>query len=330
MNLRPARAPAVFVAIVIVSGEAALAQQGGSLEFDGTDDRVTVPYDNSFPTEVFSISAWIKALPPGHRAAIIARGEDDNSWDLVWHLYLEPDGSLRLMVETSSMANHCYPYVCFSDLLQSTCTLSGTLMVADDTWHHVAVTRAASGLLVMYVDGQVVAECVQTAVPSSDNSQDLTIGCTHGIQGPPPGGIEPPTWFFPGRIDEPAMWNIAMTASRVQDVYAVGVDPQSAGLVGFWRFDDAPGQAVADASPAGNDGFLGDQPVSDAADPIWIAGDVTCPADFDGDGNVGINDFLALLAAWGPCGVECPADLDGDGDVGINDFLALLAAWGSC
>ncbi len=26
-----------------------------------------------------------------------------------------------------------------------------------------------------------------------------------------------------------------------------------------------------------------------------------CPADIDGDGNVGINDFLDLLAAWGPC-----------------------------
>jgi len=83
-------------------------------------------------------------------------------------------------------------------------------------------------------------------------------------------------------------------------------------------------------SPAGNDGFLGDQTAVDSADPIWIAGEVTCPADLDEDGNVGINDFLALLAAWGPCGVECPADLDGDGDVGINDFLALLAAWGSC
>ncbi len=26
-----------------------------------------------------------------------------------------------------------------------------------------------------------------------------------------------------------------------------------------------------------------------------------CPADVDGDGTVGINDFLDLLAAWGPC-----------------------------
>ena len=27
----------------------------------------------------------------------------------------------------------------------------------------------------------------------------------------------------------------------------------------------------------------------------------TCPTDNDGDGMVGINDFLNLLAAWGQC-----------------------------
>ncbi len=26
----------------------------------------------------------------------------------------------------------------------------------------------------------------------------------------------------------------------------------------------------------------------------------------------------------------CPGDVDGDGEVGINDFLQLLAAWGAC
>ncbi len=52
--------------------------------------------------------------------------------------------------------------------------------------------------------------------------------------------------------------------------------------------------------------------------------------DVDGDGSVGINDFLDLLAAWGPCADcgDCPADFDGDCEVGITDFLELLANWG--
>ena len=51
--------------------------------------------------------------------------------------------------------------------------------------------------------------------------------------------------------------------------------------------------------------------------------------DIDGDGAVGIIDFLGLLAAWGPCQKDCCLpDLDIDGDVGITDFLLLLGNWG--
>ena len=55
-----------------------------------------------------------------------------------------------------------------------------------------------------------------------------------------------------------------------------------------------------------------------------------CPWDITGnDGDVGIEDFLDLLAAWGP-NPGHPADFDGDDFVGITDFLELLANWGPC
>jgi hypothetical protein len=53
---------------------------------------------------------------------------------------------------------------------------------------------------------------------------------------------------------------------------------------------------------------------------VWDCGD---PAD----GDVGVLDFLALLAQWGQVGASC--DIDGGG-VGVTDFLALLANWGPC
>jgi hypothetical protein len=55
------------------------------------------------------------------------------------------------------------------------------------------------------------------------------------------------------------------------------------------------------------------------------------PCDLDGDGAVGIVDFLALLKAWGPCPAPpaaCTADFDAGGTVAITDFLTLLTAWG--
>ncbi len=56
-----------------------------------------------------------------------------------------------------------------------------------------------------------------------------------------------------------------------------------------------------------------------------------CPADFDGDGTVGVSDLLALLGALGPCpGARCPWDVDGDGVVGVADLLAVLSHPGPC
>lgn len=54
-----------------------------------------------------------------------------------------------------------------------------------------------------------------------------------------------------------------------------------------------------------------------------------CAADIDGDGLVGILDFLDLLAAW-PVGFGTAADIDRDGTVDITDFLMVLGRWGPC
>jgi len=89
-------------------------------------------------------------------------------------------------------------------------------------------------------------------------------------------------------------------------------------LDGNARFVDDP-----DTIDTGN----GDPPVVDmGAYELQVVS--ACPWDCGGDddGNVGITDFLALLAQWGSL-ASC--DFDGSG-VGINDFLQLLANWGPC
>ena len=90
---------------------------------------------------------------------------------------------------------------------------------------------------------------------------------------------------------------------------------------------------------------LGTAPVVDDLLIQWTRGNVTritnvpvnqhltisAPVlgDLDGDGSIGILDFLDLLAWWGP--VDGPqglrADLDNNGSVDINDLEQLLASW---
>ena len=95
-------------------------------------------------------------------------------------------------------------------------------------------------------------------------------------------------------------------------------------LYNFW-FD-------ADTPPADTTVTLG---LFKPGDPDSMTGSTVgplvprIPGDVNGDGVVGITDFLALLAAWGPCADcdDCPADFDGDCAVGITDLLILLANW---
>lgn len=258
---------------VLGANRQAASDRSTVLEFDGIDDRVTVPYNASFPTEVFTAGAWIKLTQPTRRAAIIARGEDDNSFNLSWQLYVSGEGNLEIMLEDSRENNYCYPFNNCAPM--GTCTITGDLFVADDAWHHAAVTRNSAAQLVIYIDGESRASCEGTGVPSSNNFQDLSIGCTYGAIGPPPGGVEPPVWFLQGQIDDPAMWNVALTNAEITDVFTSGVDPLSPGLVGYWTFDEGMGQALADLSSAQNDGFLGEFSTSDSADPLWLNAEAT-------------------------------------------------------
>jgi hypothetical protein len=63
---------------------------------------------------------------------------------------------------------------------------------------------------------------------------------------------------------------------------------------------------------------------------VWTFQPITsCPWDCgDGDGVVGVLDFLVLLSQWGTAGGSC--ELACPPGVNVTDFLAMLARWGPC
>ena len=77
-------------------------------------------------------------------------------------------------------------------------------------------------------------------------------------------------------------------------------------------------------------GDLGEGSVIEAAvDAVSIekpdCGD-PCLGDLDGSGDVGADDLLQLIGAWGtPDG-----DTNGDGTTNADDLLLLISNWGPC
>jgi len=289
------------------------------LHFDGIDDRVIIPYSPSFPTDEFTLSAWIKLEQPYSKSAIIAWGEDDNSYNLSWQLYVSREGELEIMLEDENENNYCYPYN--NCIPQGECTIYKNLYVADNEWHHVVSTRNHNGELNFYIDGEIVAECSNTGIPSSDNFQDVSIGCTFGAIGPPPDGIEPPIWFFNGQIDNPSIWNLSFTHEDVLQHYSNGINENSEGLIGFWNFNEGSGQVVIDQSLFENNGYLGDTELIDNADPTWnlVLGDV------NQDGVINILDILLIVnIVLGNSPFNANADLNNDLIIDILDIIITI------
>ena len=84
-------------------------------------------------------------------------------------------------------------------------------------------------------------------------------------------------------------------------------------------------RVVFDSTPYGSTDIEGATSIDNVVVTLCLAN--TCPWDCgDGDGTVGIVDFLTMLAQWGGPG-SC--DFDGGG-VTVTDFLLLLANWGDC
>jgi probable HAF family extracellular repeat protein len=53
-----------------------------------------------------------------------------------------------------------------------------------------------------------------------------------------------------------------------------------------------------------------------------------CPADVTADGQVNVDDLMAVVLTWGEAG--SPNDIDNNGLVDVQDLVEVLLGWGSC
>ncbi len=163
---------------------------GGALQFDGTDDHVTIDPIIAQPAS-FTISAWIKTsytAPAGTEAVILA-------WGAAGQV-----GEFR--VEDSKIMYGQYAGGADWQFLY------GGAAVSDNAWHHVALTKAGSAIN-LYVD----------AIPDGSGSitntitpTDLTIGAVEYLSAF--------QHFFNGLIDDVRLYNRALDASEIADLHS--------------------------------------------------------------------------------------------------------------
>lgn len=130
-------------------------------------------------------------------------------------------------------------------------------ILANNTWYFVAgVYNAAAKTMDVYVNGVLDSGAWyyegRNSVPSSiyNSSVDVVIGSTHN-----------PSQLFHGLIDEVHVYNRALSAAEIQNLYK-NVDIMT-GLSGLWHFDEGSGTIASDSSNFGNNGSL-------VNGPLWV------------------------------------------------------------
>jgi hypothetical protein len=105
-------------------------------------------------------------------------------------------------------------------------------------WQHVAATfRAQTNTMLLYVNGQKVAQQVLQQHATHSNDLPLQIGRI----GPTLGK------YWLGTIDDVRIWSVVRSAVEIDGAYRAELTSVPTGLVGNWRFDEMVGSNAADA-----------------------------------------------------------------------------------
>ena len=234
-----------------------------ALDFDGTEDYVaadgvTSNLDSSTGLP-FTVSAWAYPDTTNNEAiwAFNKTGNNDENLNL---LFYARGGSTKKF----------YHY----DRGSSSWTLSTNTFETGE-WHHIVVVVDSSGNGKLYVNGGEEGTWSNGTNTSADR---FSIGQEYDGSG------STASDFFDGKIDEVAVWNVALSAADVTALYNSGIGlkasansgnyDNSGDLVGYWKFNEGTGSTLTDNTSNSNNGTLTNMDSSD-----WVtSGSKTKPS----------------------------------------------------
>jgi hypothetical protein len=216
---------------------------GNALEFDGVDDKVSVPDSTSLDIngDQMSVEYWIK-MPMDWQPGMTTN----------MNIYTKGDAYVGSMTGGTGAHRFNLAYIFpYPETNKNT-------WVAN-TWYHLADVYDGSHIR-MYVNGVLdKEEAVTGQIPVTSLHFEI-------------GGAFSWPWLFKGTIDEMAIYNYARTPEQIWADYKSAVPTGE--LIGYWSFDEGSGSIAYDSSVNGNDGTVND------AD--WVDGKIDKALDFNG------------------------------------------------
>lgn len=216
----------------------AVADLNNALTINGTNQWVNLNTDvTNLNNASFTLEAWIKTSSGSQ--GIIVSSNGNNVWEA---------GERAFYIDDIGRPS-------FSGFDNNGITSS--LAVDDGKWHHVAVVwnyTTPPGIGKIYVDGFDRTSTSSYAVSASANIGTFKIGRANYAATQAPD-------FFDGQIDEVRIWNIPRTSIDILTGLVQPVAPNTPGLLSYFKFDEASGSVVINASNSGANGSFVNTPL---------------------------------------------------------------------
>ena len=200
------------------------------LSFDGVNDYVTIPdsssLDSAFGSENFTLEAWVYPKDWVNYRGIINKRSSYYYSASPGGLFSDSNG-IRAVVGTG---------------IEEQTSNSVSYKPSLNEWHHIVGTADGSTLK-LYVDGVLRGSTAITVNPPSNNDP-LTIGSFFSSQR-----------SFNGTIDEVRIWNRALSASEISNLYN-GTYVNRTGLVLEMNMNEEQELTTYDSSGYDNHGTL--------------------------------------------------------------------------
>jgi len=220
-------------------GVGAVYENRWGASFDGTNDYIQLPNGvlTALSGTAYTISAWYNLDIVGYYPMIFSATNNLQ----VYFRPRDPQVGLELWVNGSSRIIQNTPYSSVG------------------SWVHGCISVDTTGTSTMYINGSSNASAA--SVPQVTSISNPVIGSQNGSN-----------YFLNGCVDEVAIFNSALSASDVSDIYNSGVpaDLTSLSPVNWWRMGDndgGTGTTITDQGSGGNDGTLTNGPTFSSSVP---------------------------------------------------------------
>jgi uncharacterized membrane protein len=231
-----------------------------ALNFDGMDDYVDLGNRSELILgNVFTMEAWIySTVADANYYGFIGNQAGAQQYDRSPSLWVYNQTQIHYDLYNES---------------NTSCGEHSGNIVPSNQWVHIALVHDGTTLN-LYANG--ISQYTSTSCSGFD-LKDIPINFIGQVDN-----------YFSGSIDEVRLWNIARTASQIQNNMNARLTGNETGLVAYYRFDSTNGNTLYDFSGNEYHGSL-----NNMADEDWILSDVPF---FDSEISVTINKGARIKA----------------------------------